>query len=1320
VSGGGGKGGSSSSTVSIPPEVLARYNAVNAQAEKLGGTDAAGNPNTPFKPYSTDPNAFVAPLTPTQQAGIANTNAAAGAAQPWYQQAGQVASQGYGQGQNYLQAATNYTQAGGLGVNPTQYNSGQIAQYMNPFAQQVIGGTLAPLQQQQAQDRQNLLSSNIRGGAFGGDRAAIADAALRGQQEMATGNVVSGLLTPMYNQAQQEFNTQQGVNLAAQQANRQAVQQTGQALGALGQQGYGMGTGLAGLYGNLGTGAQTAALTGAQAQLSAGQQQQQTQQAGLTALYNQFLQQQSYPFQTTQFLANIAEGTGALSGSTTTGQQSGGFFSDERVKEDIEQIGETFDGQKIIKFRYKGEKGPKQIGLSAQDVEKHHPHAVGDYHGIKTVNYDEATKDSAHRGHFYSGGLASMGGAALDTGTRENFDVGGSTDQAALLAQLGLGRQLINPYGSMAGQQSAVPTSRNIMTGGMGSPRGLMQANLPQRQQSGLSQAASFGKDVAGLMGSRGTKDTKTGQYAGGSGLIGAGQGIKDWMSDDTKKTDQPTTAPTTANTAATTDNTGKSYAEAGSGQAMSLDDMRKFEVANRGGRMGYDDGGGIDDNQPDQPDIPKPTDQFKPEEDDPLKHQSKLGIPDDNPQAKLNPAQLPSGGGGGGGLGGLLGGAGSFMSGAAKIAPFFLAHGGLAGREHHAGPNKSNDQSNVAGAGDDGGGSDGPSGPNAYWTREDHPADKLFYSRVIPQESGGKQFDNKGNPLESSKGAIGVAQMIPGTAQQFADRSGVPFDDQQYRTNPDYNTKLGRAGFRTLFDKYEGDPQLSLAAYNAGEGNVAKALQKQATTGQDYRTFLPAETQKYIGFDGQAGLGAKKQLAPLDTGALGYIQKIPGIGSLAKSEDQGGLSEQTKLALLGGLGGMLASPNRTFLGALGSGITSGVDVYQGMGGLGVQQQRAGTEARSADVVNAARLQAMAKGSLFTYNGREVVMTKQGLKTFGDLQPTDEILYGTEAAEAAKRLGATPVTSSEYNPYQPATSGTQGTPASTAGLAPKPAQPDTTQYNFVGDAAKNQLQKDYNDVYKYGDATTKANAYSKSSDAIDKINANADDARRAGDTLNQMTELVLKAPDKGPLSLGPLSGRVTRILDYANDIARKVGLKDADGNDLQILPEELGQRSAQDKLAAIQRFQSTQGSGQHSFDALNAAQNIVANPNMSKEAALELLAGNQVSKQRDLDIQNYYNEAKDAFRKMYGNQPQANVLAHNLVNSFQFDNNDDRYKAEKQALIDFYRKGTWKNNDGTISPITTPKDPDARDQIDQYYRQKFQGAKNLYRYVKNQ
>ena len=72
----GGKTSTSTSQVQIPQDVLDRYNAVNASAQQTAAT--------PFQQYSTSPNAFVAPMTPTQQAGVANTNAAAGMAQPYY------------------------------------------------------------------------------------------------------------------------------------------------------------------------------------------------------------------------------------------------------------------------------------------------------------------------------------------------------------------------------------------------------------------------------------------------------------------------------------------------------------------------------------------------------------------------------------------------------------------------------------------------------------------------------------------------------------------------------------------------------------------------------------------------------------------------------------------------------------------------------------------------------------------------------------------------------------------------------------------------------------------------------------------------------------------------------------------------------------------------------------------------------------------------------------------------------------------------------------------------------------------------------------
>jgi len=69
----GGKTSRSTQQITIPPEVLARYNAINARADTVT--------TQPFQYYQGQ---FVAPLTATQQAGIANTNAASNMAQSYY------------------------------------------------------------------------------------------------------------------------------------------------------------------------------------------------------------------------------------------------------------------------------------------------------------------------------------------------------------------------------------------------------------------------------------------------------------------------------------------------------------------------------------------------------------------------------------------------------------------------------------------------------------------------------------------------------------------------------------------------------------------------------------------------------------------------------------------------------------------------------------------------------------------------------------------------------------------------------------------------------------------------------------------------------------------------------------------------------------------------------------------------------------------------------------------------------------------------------------------------------------------------------------
>jgi hypothetical protein len=257
-----------------------------------------------------------------------------------------------------------------------------VGQYMNPYTQSVVNATQAAMNQQQGQQLSQQQAEAIKGGAFGGERAGLQRAQLMGQQGLAQAQAIAPLYQQNYNQALAAAQQQQGVGLGAEQANRQNLQNAAQ------------------LFGNIGTSAQQAGLAGAQAQLAAGQQQQQTQQAGLQALYNQFQQQQGFPYQQAQFLANIATGTGALSGnassgtSTTTG--GGGFFSDERLKENIKKVGETNDGQPIYRYNYKGDQRT-QIGLLAQDVEKDHPEAVGSSQGYKTVDYKKATEDAIHK-----------------------------------------------------------------------------------------------------------------------------------------------------------------------------------------------------------------------------------------------------------------------------------------------------------------------------------------------------------------------------------------------------------------------------------------------------------------------------------------------------------------------------------------------------------------------------------------------------------------------------------------------------------------------------------------------------------------------------------------------------------------------------------------------------------------------------------------------------------------------------------------------------------------------------------------------------------
>jgi Chaperone of endosialidase len=87
----------------------------------------------------------------------------------------------------------------------------------------------------------------------------------------------------------------------------------------------------------------------------------------------------------------------------TLGQGAKAIFSmisDEGMKDDIEQVGELYDGQPVVRYRMKGD--PRhQIGLIAQKVEKEIPDAVVQYTPhVKGVDYKKATDRAAELFRF--------------------------------------------------------------------------------------------------------------------------------------------------------------------------------------------------------------------------------------------------------------------------------------------------------------------------------------------------------------------------------------------------------------------------------------------------------------------------------------------------------------------------------------------------------------------------------------------------------------------------------------------------------------------------------------------------------------------------------------------------------------------------------------------------------------------------------------------------------------------------------------------------------------------------------------------------------
>lgn len=97
----------------------------------------------------------------------------------------------------------------------------------------------------------------------------------------------------------------------------------------------------------------------------------------------------------------------------------------------------------------------------------------------------------------------------------------------------------------------------------------------------------------------------------------------------------------------------------------------------------------------------------------------------------------------------------------------------------------------------------------------------RSLVNSIIQHESGGRV------DAVSSKGALGVMQLMPDTAKDMAVELGLAFSESRLTRDAGYNTQLGSAYLKKMLDRYDGEQTLAVAAYNAGPGRVDEWLQR-------------------------------------------------------------------------------------------------------------------------------------------------------------------------------------------------------------------------------------------------------------------------------------------------------------------------------------------------------------------------------------------------------------------------------------------------------------------------------------------------------------
>lgn len=120
---------------------------------------------------------------------------------------------------------------------------------------------------------------------------------------------------------------------------------------------------------------------------------------------------------------------------------------------------------------------------------------------------------------------------------------------------------------------------------------------------------------------------------------------------------------------------------------------------------------------------------------------------------------------------------------------------------------------------------------------------DPALVLAVIRAESSGKP------EAVSPAGARGLMQLMPPTAQEVAERAGIPYSGPDALFDPELNVRLGTLYLARMRRQFGGDRYLFLAAYNAGPGHIRRLREKNPNLASWELVALeaPDETRVYV-----------------------------------------------------------------------------------------------------------------------------------------------------------------------------------------------------------------------------------------------------------------------------------------------------------------------------------------------------------------------------------------------------------------------------------------------------------------------------------------